>query len=171
VPVAAFEVVTDTALNTSMKQKKAKALVKKGKTVKQVGALPYRRLPSGEVEFLLITSRATQRFVIPKGWRMKGKPDWKAAAIEAEQEAGVLGETDRNPIGQYQYWKRFRSAFVPVTVLLYAMEVPGPAPSWPERKQRKREWLTANQAQALVDEPELMTIIQHFALPRQPAHA
>jgi hypothetical protein len=146
-----------------MKQKKAEALIKKGKTLKQVGALPYRRLPSGEAQFLLITSRATQRFVIPKGWRMKGKPDWKAASIEAEQEAGVLGATDRNPIGQYHYWKRFRSAFVPVTVRLYAMEVTGSAPNWPERPQRKREWLTANQATALVDEPELMDIIQHFA--------
>lgn len=109
---AAFEKLADYDFSYGMKQKKAAALIKRGKTLKQVGVLPYRRLPSGEAEFLLITSRGTQRFVIPKGWRMKGKPDWKAAAIEAEQEAGVLGETDRNPIGQYRYWKRLRSAFV-----------------------------------------------------------
>lgn len=152
-------------LNADMKQKKAKALVKKGKSLRQVGTLPYRRLPSGEMQFLLLTSRATERFVIPKGWRMKGKPDWKAAAIEAEQEAGVLGEINRDPIGQYQYWKRFRSAFVPVTVFIYAMEVTGQAPAWQERKQRRREWVNRQQAKTLVDEPELMSLIEEFASP------
>jgi len=32
----------------------------------QVGALPYRRVASGKVEFLLLTSRGTRRFVIPR---------------------------------------------------------------------------------------------------------
>jgi 8-oxo-dGTP pyrophosphatase MutT (NUDIX family) len=145
-----------------MKPRKAKALTKKGKTVRQVAALPYRRQSSGEIEFLLITSRGTQRFVFPKGWEMKGIPKHRAAAIEAEQEAGIRGEVARKPIGTYRYWKRLKSAFVPVTAEVFPIKVSEELTNWREDSERIRQWVTRQDARALIDEPELISMIDQF---------
>jgi len=99
-----------------MKLKKATRIARRGGALAQVAALPYRRGASGVVHFMLLTSRETKRFVIPKGWRMKGKSEPQAAALEAGQEAGVSGRVDPVPIGTYSYWKRLRRAFLPVRV-------------------------------------------------------
>jgi len=56
----------------------------------QYGALPWRHGPHG-LEIMLITSRETKRWVIPKGWPMVGKKPHRVAEIEAFQEAGVKG--------------------------------------------------------------------------------
>ena len=73
---------------------------------KQVAALPVRRTPSGALRVLLVTSRETRRMVIPKGWPWRGVKDYKAAAEEAREEAGILGKTRKKPIGSYTYFKR-----------------------------------------------------------------
>src|SRR5580658_9664578 len=70
----------------------------------QIAALPSRRTAAGGVEVLLITSRETGRFIIPKGWPMKQLSDPDAAAREAYEEAGVVGKVKRKPIGDYFYW-------------------------------------------------------------------
>ena len=141
-----------------MKQKKAKVLAQKGKAVRQVGALVYRRLPEQELEILLLTSRGTSRFVIP----MKGKLNSRAAVLEAEQEAGITGQVSADPIGSYRYWKRLRTLFVPVTVVVYAIEAEAELSHWQERRQRKRRWLRVDAAASLVDEPELVSLITSF---------
>ena len=70
------------------------------KKVKAVGiqyaALPYR-IVRRRVEILLITSRDTRRWVIPKGWPMKGLKPQDAAAVEAAEEAGLIGEVEGRP--------------------------------------------------------------------------
>jgi hypothetical protein len=134
-------------------------LAKKGKPIRQVGVLAFRRAPGGDVAFMLITSRETRRFTIPKGWQMKGKSDAQAAGKEAMDEAGVTGRLGRSPIGEYQYWKRLRTAFVPINVQVFAMEVEKELRNWRERKQRKRAWLTPEQAATLVDEPALSALL------------
>ena len=113
-----------------------------GKVQHQVAALPFRRTADGDVSVLLVSSRDTHRPLIPKGWRMKGKSDRKAAAIEAMEEAGVLGTTSKAPIGRYRYWKRLDD--------------------WPERDERQRVWLSREDAAILVDEPGLASILQSF---------
>lgn len=145
-----------------MRQKKAKSLVAKGRQIRQVAALPYRRA-EGALQVLLVTSRETRRFIIPKGWPMQDLEDWQAAEVEAREEAGVVGEADRRPIGSYRYWKRMKSAFVPIKVDVYAIEVVGDLPRWKEAKQRRRGWVDWRQAKALVDEPQLITLIDDFA--------
>ncbi|MCO5062971.1 MAG: NUDIX hydrolase [Rhizobiaceae bacterium] len=147
-----------------MKQKKATSLIKKGKDIRQIAALPYRISDRGELKVLLITSRGTRRFVIPKGWQMDGLKDWEAAAQEAREEAGIKGEIHKQPIGEYQYWKRLKSAFVPITVAVYPLKVTGSMPRWREAKQRRRGWVDWEHAKVLVDEPELVTLIDAFAL-------
>ncbi len=146
-----------------MKQAKATARAKKDKPIVQVAALPWRLLHDGSPRFLLITSRETRRFVIPKGWPMKGKRNWRAAEIEAEEEAGVTGDITDKPIGQYRSWKRLRSAFVPVVVKVYALQVKAELETWREIGQRQRAWLDTTQAVALADEPGLATLIESFA--------
>jgi 8-oxo-dGTP pyrophosphatase MutT (NUDIX family) len=142
-----------------LNDKKAKKTARKGKVIQQVAALPYRRLPSGITELLLLTSRQTSRFVIPKGWRMKRKADAEAAELEAQQEAGVKGRIDPNPLGTYQYWKRLVDSFVPITVVVYGLEVDATEPDWKERCERQRKWFTPEEAASLVDEPELASLI------------
>jgi 8-oxo-dGTP pyrophosphatase MutT (NUDIX family) len=146
-----------------MKGKKATRIARRGDALVQVGALPYRHVDSGPVEFLLLTSRETKRFIIPKGWRMKGRSDAQAAAREAAEEAGVEGRVDPAPIGTYRYWKRLRRAFVPVRVIVFGLLVEVELEKWRERRQRSRQWLTREQAMALLDEPELVTLIAGFS--------
>ncbi|WP_027167778.1 NUDIX hydrolase [Mesorhizobium sp. WSM3224] len=145
-----------------MKIKNAKKFTRKGQLLNQVGALPYRRGDGHSIEFLLLTSRGTQRFVIPKGWQMKGKSDRQAVALEAKQEAGVTGQVKPTPVGAFQYWKRVKNAFVPIQVTVYALEVEAELSNWKERGQRQRRWLTSQQAASLVDEPELSSLIASF---------
>lgn len=143
-----------------MKKKNAKAKAKKGKRIRQVAALPYRRRADGGVEFLIVTSRETGRFVVPKGWPMKGKSNAEAAAREAEEEAGVTGRIGTRPIGQYRYWKRLKDAFVPMTVAVFALEVHAEKQNFRESGERVRAWLQPEQAELLIDEPELKSLIR-----------
>jgi 8-oxo-dGTP pyrophosphatase MutT (NUDIX family) len=117
-----------------MKIKNAKKIARKGQLLNQVGALPYRQGHAQATEFLLLTSRGTNRFVIPKGWQMKGKSDQQAAALEAKQEAGVIGRIEPTPVGAYQYWKRLKNAFVPIKVTIYALEVETELSNWKETR-------------------------------------
>src|SRR5262245_27803842 len=74
--------------------------------VRQCGALCFRyRHDSGDIEILVVTSRETRRWIIPKGWPMKGKEPHKAAAIEAWEEAGVRGKPNKKSVGSYTYLK------------------------------------------------------------------
>jgi 8-oxo-dGTP pyrophosphatase MutT (NUDIX family) len=143
-----------------MNRKKISAFARKGKTIKQVAALPYRLTPGGEMELMLVTSRRTHRFLIPKGWPMKGKTDAEAATQEAAEEAGVIGKKPRSPIGSFRYWKRLRAAFVPITVTVFPLKVQRTLKRWPEKRKRKRAWLTPGQAELLVDEPELIALVR-----------
>ena len=66
----------------------------------QVAALPVKGKP-GKYRVLLVTSRETRRWIIPKGWPMKGRKDHEAAAQEALEEAGVTGHVHKHPMGAY----------------------------------------------------------------------
>ncbi|HSI40264.1 MAG TPA: NUDIX hydrolase [Xanthobacteraceae bacterium] len=131
--------------------------------LQQVAALPFRVRPDSGVELMLISSRETRRFVIPKGWPMAGRKSWKAAQIEARQEAGVVGEIGRKKFGSYKYWKRLEGHFALTKVAVYPLEVRRELADWPERNQRYRRWLVADDAALLVDEPELAALILAFA--------
>jgi ADP-ribose pyrophosphatase YjhB (NUDIX family) len=133
-----------------------------GKILQQVSALPYRVLKDGSVQILLITTRETRRFTLPKGWRMKGKSPQKAATIEAKQEAGVKGKIKRGPVGSYFYWKRDLSCFLPIRVTVYPLKAQTILSRWKERGQRLRKWLRPSEAALLVDEPELVSLLRNF---------
>lgn len=140
-------------------KKKAIRKARKGETVRQVAAVPFRLDVDGRLEVMLVTSRETKRFIVPKGWPMKGKSGRKAATIEAEQEAGVVGKTLKEPAGNYSYWKRLSTRFVRVNVVVYLLEVSEELANWQEKKKRQRAWLTPADAALLIDEPDLATLV------------
>lgn len=127
---------------------------------KQVAALPVRKRGNGSLEILLVTSRETRRLVIPKGWPWPGIKDYKAAAEEAREEAGILGKAHKKPVGTYSYEKRKPKGSVPVRVKVFLLEVEEELDEWPEQGERERVWCTPAKAAASVDEPELAELIR-----------
>ncbi|MGN6538113.1 MAG: NUDIX hydrolase [Mesorhizobium sp.] len=148
-------------------KKNAVRKARKGERIRQVAAIPFRLGSGGELEVLLVTSRETRRFIVPKGWPMKGKSGRKVAAIEAEQEAGVVGTVLKQPAGTYSYWKRLERQFVRVDVTVYLLAVSEELTAWREKKSRRRAWLTTGDAAMLIDEPELATLLKELELPTE----
>jgi len=129
---------------------------------RQVAALPWRTGENG-LEVMMITSRETRRWVIPKGGRMVGKTDPQAAAQEAYEEAGVQGETLGAPIGHFRYAKRLKSgAEQACVVAVYPLEVLIQLGAWPEDQQRQRRWMPQAEAAAAVHEADLADLIRDF---------
>jgi ADP-ribose pyrophosphatase YjhB (NUDIX family) len=145
-------------------KKKAVERAEKGKPVHQIAALPFRVGEDGKIEVMLVTSRETKRFTLPKGWRMKGKSDRQAAATEARQEAGVKGRILKQSPGSFHYWKRLPAAFVRVDVDVYLLAVEEEQKRWKEKGERSRAWLSPEEAALLVDEPELATLLRSLAI-------
>jgi 8-oxo-dGTP pyrophosphatase MutT (NUDIX family) len=130
----------------------------------QYGALPYRMRNGHRAEFVLVTSRETQRWIIPKGWPKRGKSPHRSAAREAFEEAGVLGTVGRRPIGSFSYEKRLKSGrSVKCEVRVFPLEVTRQKKEWPEKQQRQVKWLSASKAAEKVKDPVLSKIIQRVA--------
>ncbi|WP_338469180.1 hypothetical protein ROLI_030540 [Roseobacter fucihabitans] len=128
---------------------------------RQVAALCYRETQAGK-KVLLVTSRGTGRWIVPKGWPIKGLPDPEAALQEAWEEAGVTSaEVETDPVGFYDYdKKRSGGEVTPIKTQVYLAEVDTLADAYPEDHQRERRWFTQNEAAARVDEPELKDILR-----------
>lgn len=128
----------------------------------QVGALPWRR-KGGGIEILLVTSRETKRWVIPKGWPMAHLIASNAAKREAYEEAGIDGRIQRQAIGRYAYDKRASNGSnQPCIVTVYAFRVLREHRSWPEKAERKRCWFKFEDAADRVNEPGLRALIRSF---------
>ena len=130
--------------------------------LRQVAALPMRRV-DGRLEVCLVTTRETGRWTVPKGWRMKGRTDRRAAAIEAEQEAGLIGKARKKPLGSFTYWKRRIDRFDFVAVVVYPLEVTEQLGAWKEQGQRQVRWMSLDDAATAVDEPGLAAILEAMA--------
>ncbi|MGR3795556.1 NUDIX hydrolase [Vannielia litorea] len=127
----------------------------------QVGALCYRK-SGGEKQVLLVTSRGTGRWIIPKGWPMRGKDAAGAALQEAWEEAGVRSQKrPKAAIGSYTYEKtRDEGWGVPVETLVFPVKVEELAEEFPEASERRRKWVSPKDAANMVQEPELQEILR-----------
>lgn len=125
----------------------------------QVAALPVRTTADHRTEILLVTSRETRRWVLPKGWVQAGMDAPGSAAAEAWEEAGVRGEICAAATGTFDYVKRKPFADVPVTVTVYRLVVSETSDEWPEMRQRSRAWFTPAAAAAAVDEEGLKRVL------------
>lgn len=136
--------------------------------ITQFGVIAWKQSEHGHRHVLLITSRDTKRWVIPRGNPIAGLSPSQAATQEAWEEAGIKGETREEPIGVFQYDKRrLNGALVPAEVQAFEMRVTEEAPSWPEAHERERRWFVPGEAAAAVHEPGLKTLLLRFA--RDPA--
>lgn len=127
----------------------------------QIGALCYRNGNTG-LEVLLITSRTTRRWIIPKGWPMQGTDAGGTALEEAWEEAGIkpCGGKPRR-IGRYRYDKIMDGGLpLSTEVDVYAIEIEKLYDSWPEMEERERHWMSPKEAAKLVAEPELAALLR-----------
>ncbi len=131
----------------------------------QHGALCWR-LHRATVQVLLVSSRGTGRWIIPKGWPIAGLGPHQTALREAWEEAGVQGHADELCLGLYPYLKAIGTdRMIPCLVSVYPVRVTRLRDRFPERKERLRKWFTPQKAAAKVDEPELRTLLSGFVPP------
>lgn len=127
----------------------------------QVAALCYRQSENGR-EVLLITSRDTGRWILPKGWPIDGLDGPQAALREAWEEAGVrTAEIEPQAVGHYDYTKALASGGEAVVeTQVYLTRVIDLEQDYPEAGERARKWVTPEDAANMVDEPELQEILR-----------
>lgn len=128
----------------------------------QFGAICYR-IQRDKVQILLITSRSSKRWIVPKGWPMDGATPVEAVLREAYEEAGVEGKVTGHCVGIYSYVKPLTGQEeLPCVVALYPVRVMRLERDFPERSQRKRKWVSLKKAVGLIDQPELRQILKDF---------
>ncbi|WP_170404319.1 NUDIX hydrolase [Ruegeria arenilitoris] len=126
----------------------------------QFAALCTRETEIGP-EVLLITSRDTGRWIIPKGWPIDGKDGAETALQEAWEEAGVRAPGPaKEPIGQFTYDKILKDGTaLQVLTSVYRIDVQDLLDDFPEAGARKRVWVSPATAAERVNEPELRDIL------------
>jgi 8-oxo-dGTP pyrophosphatase MutT (NUDIX family) len=129
----------------------------------QYGALPYRITDAGALEILLVTTRKTKRWMIPKGWPIKGLKAAKSAAREAYEEAGVRGTIRAKSVGFFTYDKRQEEdgIIVPCAVRGFPLLVKRRDKTWPEYRQRQSQWFVPEEALSAKEE-SLRVLISSF---------
>ena len=129
--------------------------------LRQVAALCYRQGEAGK-EVLLITSRDTGRWIIPKGWPIIGKDAPQAAMQEAWEEAGVKsGRIKDKAVGTYRYEKNMpKGEDLQIETQVFAVKVGKLKSDYPEVAERRRKWVRSSKAANMVDEPELQKILR-----------
>lgn len=129
----------------------------RSKPATQVGAVC---LDDTGGRLLLITSRDTGRWVIPKGWPMRHRSLPGSAMCEAWEEAGVKGRVGRDELGRYRYDKLRGNGFaIPVEVRVFGVAASGLADRFPEVGQRERGWFDPREAAGLVAEEGLSELM------------
>jgi 8-oxo-dGTP pyrophosphatase MutT (NUDIX family) len=129
----------------------------------QYAALPWRGTAGG-LEFLLITTLNTKRWIVPKGWPLDGLAPHATAAREALEEAGICGTIEPDALGSFGYEKvRKTGETVSCTVLVFPMRVETQRKRWSEKGARELRWCSTEEALERIDIPDLRSIIERFA--------
>ena len=141
---------------------------------RQVAALCWRPSPRrhSQLEVLLITSRNSKRWILPKGWPEAGLSPAENAAREAFEEAGVTGKIEAQPIGSYHYLKAKKDGGgMPCSVDVFALAVTKQSDDWPEKNARELAWMPVEQAMMQVSEPGVRQILKDFRKRQVPTKA
>jgi len=130
---------------------------------RQYAALPWR-LTGDRLEILLITTLTTKRWMVPKGWPVNDCSPSECAAIEAFEEAGVVGTTSPKAVGSFDHVKQRKAGgAILCHVDVFALEVERQRRTWPEKAMRETCWCSVEEAVARVSEPGLKRLIAKFA--------
>ncbi len=132
-------------------------------TASQVALLCYRGKEKNR-EYLLVTSRDSGRWVLPKGWVKGGKSPELSALEEGWEEAGIVTTKDAPVlIGHYEYDKRLeKGEILPLRVAVFQARLKKLERKYPEDGERKRKWMSASRAAKAVDEPSLQSILKQL---------
>jgi 8-oxo-dGTP pyrophosphatase MutT (NUDIX family) len=126
--------------------------------------LPYRFTPTAALEILIVTTRQSRQWIVPKGWPIKRLSPPKSAAREAFEEAGVRGKIGARAVGVFRYKKaRENGADPDYEVEVFPLLVRRQSATWPEFGQRVVQWVDPEKAVALIRDPELKAIVEKFA--------
>ena len=135
-------------------------------SVKQFGALCVRAGPEGSDQVLIITTRQTRRWTIPKGWPIKGLHARRVAEKEAWEEAGVKGRAKKKPVGHFTYRKVLADGRVVIArVMVHPVTVNKVRAKFPEHKERTTAWVSPEEAALRVFAPELKGLIKGLVKP------
>ena len=130
------------------------------RSVQQIAALPFVCGPE-EPLVLLITSRERKRWIVPKGWPVGKLAPSEAAAKEAEEEAGLIGQVALDPLGFFHYEKRMSQGYaVPCRVSVYPLLVTEQRADWKERGERSLLWVPLSEAIGKVDDIGLAKLLK-----------
>ena len=117
-------------------------------------------IPVLDDRVVLITSKKSERWVIPKGHVEKGLTPAESAAKEAYEEAGLIGVVHHKKAGQYQYMK-FGKLF---SVQVYPLFIETMLDEWDEMHDRQRKLVTPSEAFEMLRHEELKQIVADFFL-------
>lgn len=131
----------------------------------QFAALCWRRREE-RIEVLLVTTRETGRWVIPKGWPGQDRTPAECAALEAFEEAGVRGIGSERCVGIFTYVKEMPDDDLPVVVAVFPVEVSQLLDEWPEMTERTRRWAPLKKAARIVSDPGLRRLLSDPSLPK-----
>lgn len=106
------------------------------KDIQQVGAIPLIRDQAGQLCVVLVTTRGSGRWTIPKGNVMTKLDDHRAAEREAREEAGLTGKIGKQPLGSYQFWKRQDAHWSLAEVTVFTLQVESQLADFKEKGQR-----------------------------------
>lgn len=128
----------------------------------QYASMPYR-IVDGHPMVLLVTSRETKRWILPKGNPEKKMAPHQVAELEAFEEAGVKGKIKSKPFASFPSVKRLKSGKeIPCDVQIYLLEVREELPKWPEKGERDRRWMSFGEAAMISGEPGLVQVLLDF---------
>ena len=134
---------------------------KKNAVRAQFGALCYR-IRENKVQVLIVTSRRTRRWIVPKGWPIDGATPEEAALQEAWEEAGVKGRVKGGSLGFFSYQKDMSGKRLACVVAVFPVKVKAIKSNYPEAKERKRRWVSRSKAAKLLDDKALAKIVKNF---------
>jgi len=112
---------------------------------RQAAVIPFR-IRDKRVEIALVTTLNGKRWGVPKGSLDEGERSQDAAIRETEEEAGLIGDLERKPLGRYHF-TRANERYV---VEVYLMRVTMVLDYWLEARLRTRRWIAVDKAAALV---------------------
>ena len=112
---------------------------------RQAAVIPCR-IRDGRVQIALVTTVSGKRWVVPKGSLEEGERPLDAAIRETEEEAGLIGDLQRKPLGRY-YFTRANERY---EVEVYLMRVTMMLDYWLEARVRRRRWIAVDEAAGLV---------------------
>jgi 8-oxo-dGTP pyrophosphatase MutT (NUDIX family) len=128
----------------------------------QYAALPWRKV-GGVIEILVVTTRNTKKWIVPKGWPIGNKTPSECAAHEALEEAGLLGEVAAKAVGSFRYRKRRKSGeVIPCKVYVFPMRVAEQLNSWIEQGTREICWCSHEEALVRITNSSLRRLIAKF---------